>query len=328
MNNIKPIIFMITSLLIMSCEKSESIQIDYYLSADQKHNKFSRIIEPVLKVESGAVIQVETSEASDGQLGKNATLEDLKNIDFDPIHPLTGPVYVENAKVGDILAVDLLKIDLHDYGWQAIVGGFGFLTDRFSNPKLSIYDIDTNSKTINYKNKVKIPLKPFAGVMGVAPDTDELLSTIPPRENGGNMDDPSIVEGTTVYFPVLVDGALFSIGDTHAVQGLGEVCGTALESPMTITYRVRVLKGKVPIPEPQYENDEIYAVTGFGETIDIATKKAVNYMVDHLSSNYDLTEEEAYMLCSLVGDLKIAEVVDVPNMLVTMHFPKSILSQL
>ena len=328
MNNIKPIIFMITSLLIMSCEKSESIQIDYYLSADQKHNKFSRIIEPVLKVESGAVIQVETSEASDGQLGKNATLEDLKNIDFDPIHPLTGPVYVENAKVGDILAVDLLKIDLHDYGWQAIVGGFGFLTDRFPNPKLSIYDIDTNSKTINYKNKVKIPLKPFAGVMGVAPDTDELLSTIPPRENGGNMDDPSIVEGTTVYFPVLVDGALFSIGDTHAVQGLGEVCGTALESPMTITYRVRVLKGKVPIPEPQYENDEIYAVTGFGETIDIATKKAVNYMVDHLSSNYDLTEEEAYMLCSLVGDLKIAEVVDVPNMLVTMHFPKSILSQL
>ena len=328
MNNIKPIIFMITSLLIMSCEKSESIQVDHYLSADQKHNKFSRTIEPVLKVESGVVIQAETSEASDGQLGKNATLEDLKNIDFDPIHPLTGPVYVENAKVGDILAVDLLKIDLHDYGWQAIVGGFGFLTDRFPNPKLSIYDIDTNSKTINYKNKVKIPLKPFAGVMGVAPDTDELLSTIPPRENGGNMDDPSIVEGTTVYFPVLVDGALFSIGDTHAVQGLGEVCGTALESPMTITYRVRVLKGKVPIPEPQYENDEIYAVTGFGETIDIATKKAVNYMVDHLSSNYDLTEEEAYMLCSLVGDLKIAEVVDVPNMLVTMHFPKSILSQL
>ncbi|MBH11132.1 MAG: acetamidase [Candidatus Marinimicrobia bacterium] len=328
MNNIKPIIFMITSLLIMSCEKSKSIQVDHYLSADQKHNKFSRTIEPVLKVESGVVIQAETSEASDGQLGKNATLEDLKNIDFDPIHPLTGPVYVENAKVGDILAVDLLKIDLHDYGWQAIVGGFGFLTDRFPNPKLSIYDIDTNSKTINYKNKVKIPLKPFAGVMGVAPDTDELLSTIPPRENGGNMDDPSIVEGTTVYFPVLVDGALFSIGDTHAVQGLGEVCGTALESPMTITYRVRVLKGKVPIPEPQYENDEIYAVTGFGETIDIATKKAVNYMVDHLSSNYDLTEEEAYMLCSLVGDLKIAEVVDVPNMLVTMHFPKSRLSQL
>ena len=97
---------------------------------------------------------------------------------------------------------------------------------------------------------------------------------------------------------------------------------------MTITYRLRVLKDKPAIKEPQYENDEIYAVTGFGETIDIATKKAVNYMIDHLVDNYDITAEDAYMLCSLVGDLKIAEVVDVPNMLVTMHFPKKILKQL
>tara|TARA_B100000475_G_scaffold178120_2_gene143045 strand:- start:400 stop:828 length:429 start_codon:yes stop_codon:yes gene_type:complete len=142
------------------------------------------------------------------------------------------------------------------------------------------------------------------------------------------MDDPSMVEGSTIYFPVLVKGALFSIGDAHAVQGLGEVCGTALEAPMTITYRLRVIKDGAPIKEPQYETDKFYAVTGFGSTIDIATKKAVNYMVDHLTANYDITGEEAYMLCSLVGDLKIAEVVDVPNMLVTMHFPKSILKQL
>jgi len=179
-----------------------------------------------------------------------------------------------------------------------------------------------------FNGKITIPLKPFAGVMGVAPDTEEMLSTIPPRANGGNMDDPSIVEGTTVYFPVFVKGALFSIGDAHAVQGLGEVCGTAIEAPMTFVYRLRVLKNKPAIQEPQYETDDFYAVTGFGETIDIATKKAVNFMVDHLSENYDISAEDAYMLCSLVGDLKIAEVVDVPNMLVTMHFPKSILDQL
>ena len=136
-----------------------------------------------------------------------------------------------------------------------------------------------------------------------------------------------MTEGSTVYFPVLVKGALFSIGDAHAVQGYGEVC-TALEAPMTFTYRLRVIKDAAPIKEPQYETDEFYAVTGFGTTIDIATKKAVNYMVDHLIANYDITDEEAYMLCSLVGDLKIAEVVDVPHMLVTMHFPKSILNQL
>ena len=315
-------------LLITSCSSKVKIKPDYILSADQKHNKWSNLIEPVLSVVSGSVIQAETSEASDGQLHKDAKIDDLINLDFGPIHPLTGPVYVEEAEVGDILAVDILDIELHDYGWQAIVAGFGFLTDRFPDPKLSVHEIDKRNKTITFKDKVKIPLKPFAGVMGVAPNTSEMLSTIPPRENGGNMDDPSMVEGSTIYFPVLVKGALFSIGDAHAVQGLGEVCGTALEAPMTITYRLRVIKDGAKIKEPQYETDKFYAVTGFGSTIDIATKKAVNYMVDHLTANYDITGEEAYMLCSLVGDLKIAEVVDVPNMLVTMHFPKSILKQL
>ena len=318
----------IATLVLWSCTQKEGYTPDYILTADQKHNKFSSLIPPVLKVQSGSIIKAETSEASDGQLHKNAKIDDLENIDFGPIHPITGPVYVEEAEVGDILAVDLLKIDLHDYGWQAIVGGFGFLTDRFPNPKLNIHKIDVKNKTSMFNDKVKIPLKPFPGIMGVAPDTEEMLSTIPPRANGGNMDDPSLVEGTTVYFPVLVKGGLFSIGDGHAVQGLGEVCGTAIEAPMTFTYRLRVIKDKPEIKEPQYETDAYYAATGFGTTIDIATKKAVNYMVDHLSNNYDISAEDAYMLCSLVGDLKIAEVVDVPNMLVTMHFPKSILEQL
>lgn len=318
----------ISFLVIAACSSESRIEPDYFLSADQKHNKWSSTIEPVLTVPSGSVIQAETSEASDGQLHKNATLDDLINLDFGPIHPLTGPVYVEEAEVGDILAVDIIDIQLHEYGWQAIVSGFGFLSDRFKDPKLSIHEIDKNSNSIIFKDKVKIPLKPFPGVMGVAPNTTEMLSTIPPRENGGNMDDPGMVKGSTVYFPVLVKGALFSIGDAHAVQGYGEVCGTALEAPMTFTYRLRVIKDSTPIKEPQYETDEFYAVTGFGESIDIATKKAVNYMVDHLTANYDISDEEAYMLCSLVGDLKIAEVVDVPNMLVTMHIPKSVISQL
>ena len=324
----KKIMIVIIAMSLWSCTQDTAIKPDHILTADQKHNKFSKLIPPVLTVPSGAVIKAETSEASDGQLHAKAGLDDLINIDFGPIHPLTGPVYVEEAEVGDILAVDVLKIELHDYGWQAIVAGFGFLTDRFPDPKLKVHTIDKVRKTMQFSDKVTIPLMPFAGVMGVAPNTEEMLSTIPPRENGGNMDDPSIVEGTTVYFPVLVKGGLFSIGDTHAVQGLGEVCGTALEAPMTITYRLRVLKDKPAIKEPQYETDQYYAATGFGDTIDKATIKAVNFMIDHLVANYDISDEDAYMLCSLVGDLKIAEVVDVPNMLVTMHFPKSILAQL
>ncbi len=320
--------YIFTLLIIYSCETEKQIKPDYFLTADQKHNKFSSLIPPVLKVKSGSVIKADAYEASDNQLHRNATLEDLINIDFGPIHAMTGPVYVEEAEVGDILAVDLLKVELGDYGWQAIVGGFGFLTDRFPNPKLNIHEIDVLNKTTMFNDKIKIPLKPFPGIMGVAPNTEEMLSTIQPRANVGNMDDPILVEGTTVYFPVFVKGALFSIGDGHAVQGYGEVCGSAIEAPMTFTYRLRVLKNKPPIKEPQYETDDYYAVTGFGTTIDAATKKAVNYMVDYLINNYNVSPEDAYMLCSLVGDLKIAEVVDVPNMLVTMHFPKTIINQL
>ena len=171
---------------------------------------------------------------------------------------------------------------------------------------------------------IEVPLAPFPGVMGVAPDTDEMLSTIPPRANGGNMDDPNMTAGTTVYFPVFVEGALFSIGDTHAVQGHGEVAGTAVEAPMRVVYKIEVLKDARPIPEPQYETEDYYATTGFATTIDEAAKKATRYMVDYLVAERDMTRADAYMLCSLACDLKIAEVVDLPHMLVAMHVPKSI----
>ena len=139
------------------------------------------------------------------------------------------------------------------------------------------------------------------------------------------MDDPFLTEGTTVYFPVFVEGALFSIGDTHAAQGLGEVCGTAVEAPMTILYQVDVIKDARAIKEPQYETGDYYAVTGFATTIDEAAKKATRYMVDYLVEEHSLSRNEAYVLCSLAGDLHIAEVVDVPHVLVSMHIAKDVL---
>jgi acetamidase/formamidase len=296
----------------------------YFLTADQTHNKFSSVIPPAIKVPSGSVIEVYTKEASDEQITANSAVEDVVNMKSDPIHPLTGPVYVEGAEPGDILAVKIHKIELGEYGWQAIVPGFGFLADEFSEAKLKIFKLGANKKSVNFTDKISIQLKPFAGVMGVAPKTEEMLVTGPPRANGGNMDDPSLVEGTTVYFPVFVKGALFSVGDAHAVQGYGEVCGTAIEAPVRIVYEVNVIKGR-KIAEPQYETDDYYAVTGFGRTIDEAAKKATGYMIDYLAAEHGLSREDAYMLCSLAGDLKIAEVVDIPHMLVTMHISKDVL---
>ena len=296
----------------------------FTLTKDQTHNKFSSLIEPVLRVPDGTVIEAFTEEASDEQLLVDADLAALAELDFEPIHPLTGPVYVEGAQPGDVLKVTLHKIDLVNYGWNAITPGFGLLADQFTEPYIRTYTFKPGDKSVAFNDKINIPLRPFPGVMGVAPPTEELLNTIPPRANGGNMDDPNLVEGTVVYFPVFVEGALFSIGDAHAAQGLGEVCGTAIEAPMRFIYQVEVIKGK-SLQEPQYETDDYYAVTAFGTTIDEATRKAVLYMIDYLEAEHGLSRNEAYVLCSLAGDLKIAEVVDVPHMLVTMHMSKEVL---
>jgi len=305
--------------------KDSQYQIDHTLTKDQTHNKFSSTIPPILRVSSGMVVEAFTEDASDEQFHLNSEIEALDALDFEPIHPLTGPVYVENAVPGDVLKITLLDIDLGSWGWNAIIPGFGFLADSLDVKYLRTYALSKDMEQLEFNENITIPLKPFPGVMGVAPATTEMLSTIPPRANGGNMDDPNMIEGTSVYFPVFVEGGLFSIGDGHAAQGLGEVCGTAIEAPLRIVYKIELIK-EGNIQEPQYETKDYYATTGFAPTIDDAAKKATLYMVQYLQKNHGLSVEEAYALCSLAGDLKIAEVVDLPNMLVTMHMSKDVLN--
>ncbi len=297
---------------------------DVTLTADQTHARWSSTIPAIATVPSGSVVEVFTEEASDGQFDIGSTAADVANLDFDPIHPLTGPVAVEGAQPGDVLAVTLLDIEVGEWGWAAIAPGFGFLADRFTEPFYRGFEIPPGATEVRFTDEISIPLSPFAGVMGVAPATDSMLSTIPPRANGGNMDNRHMGVGTTVYFPVFVEGGNFSIGDTHAVQGDGEVSGTAVEAPMRVRYRIEVVEGARPIQEPQYETDDYYAVTAFATTLDEAARKATEYMIDWLVEERGLSAEEAYVLCSLVGDLKIAEVVDVPHVLVAMHMPKAV----
>ena len=318
------------ALLLVSCTdkiaNNSAPQIpepDFFIGTDQTHNKFSRAIPPAITVPSGSVIEAHTHEATGGQFNIDSTIEDLHTVDMDRVHTLTGPVYVEGAEPGDVLAVELIELEPGEWGWTGMTPNFGFLRGQHEETGFKTFELDKEANLVHFADGIDIPLRPFAGVMGVAPDTDEMLNTIPPRANGGNMDDPNLVAGTTVYFPVFVEGALFSIGDTHAVQGLGEVVGTAVEAPMRIVFRVSVVKNH-SIDEPQYETDEYYATTGFATTIDEAAVKATRYMIQHLVDSRGLSWGDAYMLCSLAGDLQIAEVVDLPHVLVTMHMPKRI----
>lgn len=299
---------------------------DHTLTADQTHSRWSRTVEPVLRVEPGAVVEAFTEEASDGQLSPSSTAEDLADLSFDPIHPLTGPVHVEGAEPGDVLAVTLHRVEVGHWGWSAVVPNFGFLSDEFRGPYLKTYRFGAGDSVARFSDDIAVPLRPFPGVIGVAPDTDSLLSTIPPRRNGGNMDDRDVVEGTTVYLPVLVEGALLSVGDGHAAQGDGEVSGTAIEAPLRIVYEVRLIDDPgYELSAPQYLTDEVYAVTGFAETIDEAARRATRAMVDYLTRSQGLDRTEAYVLASTAADLKIAEAVDVPHMLVTMQIPLDVL---
>ena len=297
---------------------------EYTLGPENSHNRWSSTIPPQLTVPSGAVVEVFTKEASDGQITESTTAEDLANVDFDLIHALTGPIYVEGASPGDILAVTLHEIEVQGWGWAGIFPGFGFLADEITGPWIRGFPMEPGATEVAFNDDITIPLAPFAGVMGVAPDTDSMLVTIPPRTNGGNMDNRHMIAGTTVYFPVQVEGALFSIGDAHAAQGDGEVSGSAIETPVRVVFEVEVMENTRGMVEPQYESDDYYAVTGFATTIDEAARKATRYMIDYLVAEHGLTREEAYVLCSIAGDMKISETVDVPHMLVSMHMPKGI----
>ena len=335
----KKILFSVLLVSLVSCKNDSNMesnvkakevmtdkvvpQPDFTITADKNHNKFSSAIPYQLKVPDGSVIETFTLEATGGQLNINSTIEDINAIDMDKVHTLTGPIYVEGAEPGDVLAVELLDLEPGDWGWTDLSPNFGFLAGEHENSLFKTYKLDKEHNLVHFNENISIPLKPFLGVIGVAPDTEEKLVTFPPRANGGNMDDPNMVKGVTVYLPVFVQGALLSLGDSHAVQGLGEVVGTAVECDMRVLIRVRVIKDK-NIAEPQYETDDYYATTGFGTTIDEAAKKATRYMIEYITATYDMSWEEAYMLCSLIGDLKIAEVVDLPHMLVTMHIPKDV----
>ena len=211
------------------------MQPQFFLAAERTHNRFSRQISPTLTVPSGAIIEVHTKEATDGQLYPDSNIEAVANLDFDPIHPLTGPIYVETAEPGDVLAVTLHEIEVKEWGWSAVIPGFGFLADEFTEPYLKTYHLEKGATHAQFNETISIPLSPFPGVMGVAPSTDEMLTTIPPRANGGNMDNRYLTKGTTVYFPIFVDGALFSIGDFMQHRETVRSAGPVLNLPCVLS---------------------------------------------------------------------------------------------
>jgi acetamidase/formamidase len=287
---------------------------------------------PVLTVAPGETVAFEVVDASGGQLDRDSTVADVERLDFGKVNPVTGPVFVDGAEPGDALKVTIDSFTPSGWGWTANIPGFGLLADQFTAAAIHIWTYDADRLVpAAFGPGGRVPLKPFCGTIGLAPAEPGLHSIVPPRRVGGNMDMRDLSAGTVLYLPVEVGGALFSVGDTHATQGDGEVCGTAIESPMELALTFDLVKG-ADLPFPRYETagpvarhfDEkgYHVTTGIGPDLMEGARAAVAGMIDLLGRSHGLSAVDAYMLCSVCADLRISEIVDQPNWVVSYYFPK------
>ena len=298
------------------------------------HHGWNRDFAPVHTIAPGETVTFETVDSSGGQLSPSATLADLAALDFSRVNPVPGPVHIDGAEPGDALAVTIEHFAPSGGGWTANIPGFGLLADAFPDPALHLWSYDTALATpAAFGRFARIPLKPFAGTIGLAPAEPGPHSVVPPRRVGGNLDMRDLATGSQLLLPVAVPGALFSVGDTHAAQGDGEVCGTAIESPMTVTLRFDLIKAAnlafpravLPTAPTRHIDSAGYDVTtGIGPDLMTGARDAVRGMIDLLTTRHGMPAVDAYMLCSVCGDLRISEIVDQPNWVVSFYMPRSV----
>lgn len=301
----------------------------------RQHIGWDNSLEPAVRIAPGDCLELTVVDAAGGQLTSTSTAASIGGLDFSRINPLTGPVHIEGAAPGDVLKVSVLSFVPSGWGWTANIPGFGLLAEDFTEPALHLwrYDPGTLAPAL-FGRWGKVPLKPFAGTIGVAPAERGLHSVVPPRRVGGNMDIRDLAAGTELFLPVEVAGALFSVGDTHAAQGDGEVCGTAIESPMRVALRFDLLKQEplafprfsTPGPVTRHLDAGGYEVTtGIAPDLMEAARAAVRSMIDLLGRRHGMPAVDAYLLLSVCGDLRISEIVDIPSWTVSFYFPRLVL---
>lgn len=348
------------------------------------HNRWHPDIPPAVEAEAGEEVVLQTRNAFDGGVTPTTQAEELRTANLNVVHPLTGPVYVQGAQPGDLLEVNILEIEPANWGFTAIIPGFGFLRDVFLDPYIVHWNIRDGYAESSDLPGVRIPGAPFMGTIGVAPSrrlrqeillreeelrlrggavlgpepadavpayeplASEGLRTVPPREHGGNMDIKQLTAGTRLLLPVFTEGALFSAGDAHFAQGDSECCGTAIEMDCTFHVNFQVRKGEAErrnIRFPIFERDDYFtspemaaprrfvATTGMcirdgvnqSEDASLASRNALLNMIQLLMER-GWSREQAYCICSVAVDLKVSELVDVPNFVVSAFLPLDIFS--
>ncbi len=290
----------------------ERITKEHVIFEMNKENK------PVLSVNSGTSVVFETQDCFSGEVQTEA--DTISSIDFAKVNPATGPLFVNDAHIGDTLKVTINRIDIEDKGAVLAAPGLGMFSDAIEQEETAIAQV-TEEATL-YKGHT-IPLRKMVGVIGTAP-ADEGVNTGTPGDHGGNLDTTLLGEGAILYLPVNVEGALLAMGDMHSSMGDGEVMGSGLEVAGEIEVTVEVLKDS-NLPLPFVETDEVYATLASRETMEAASQVALNNMSKFITDTTDLTFNQAGMFLSLAGDLKVSQVVN-PNKTMRVEVRKDILN--
>ncbi len=367
-------------------------------------NRYHPDIPPVVRAKAGDMIVYHTRDALDSDLTLSSNADDLAAIDLNLVHPMTGPVHIEGAKRGDVIAITLVDIEPDEYGYTVIIPGFGFLRDIYTEPFLINWRLTRTHAESDQMPGVKVPYEAFMGSVGVLPGgpevatwlaretalstaggvvlspqpigalptavcgpngsaKDECLRTIPPRENGGNMDVQQMQVGTTLLLPCFIDGCGVFVGDVHYAQGDGEVSGTAIETGpiVTVTTEIRKNQGKfikgpeveggaqikniepskfyqtiglplktegeLPVQYTYLESEKIKNLGNLSEDLTLAARDALIKMLAYIQRQYGLSAEQAYILASVAVDLRVGQVVDVPNYVVTAVLNEDVFNQ-
>ena len=364
-------------------------------------NRYHPNISPVATAAEGDFIVFETRDALDSDLTLDSNQDDVAALDLSGVHPMTGPVAIEGAERGDVLAVTVVDIAPDQFGYTVIVPGFGFLRDEFTEPYFVGWQQTRTHAVSEAMPGIAVPYEAFTGSIGTMPGepeieawlaresalaaaggialppeptgahpaavcgadgshTDRCLRTVPPRENGGNMDVQQMQVGTTILIPCFVDGCNLFVGDVHYAQGDGEVSGTAIETGAVVTVTTEIRKGlgsvitspqveggpqikniepsafhqtigypfkeagTVPTYHTYLESEKIEGLSQLSEDLTLAARNALSQMIDHIVRTYGLTREQAYILASVAVDLRVGQVVDVPNYVITAVLNKDV----
>jgi amidase len=289
------------------------------ITRDHVFFAFSPDLVPVSRIKQGEEGIMETHDCFQGQLKNEKDL--ITTLDWSHVNPASGPVYIEGAKPGDILKVDILKLDIGDRSIMVTIPGEGALGDIIQDMETAVLKLVGNE--LIFKDKVRIPKKPMIGVIGVAPESGSVPNGTPGL-HGGNMDCTLLGEGASIYFTVGVEGALFGAGDFHAAMGDGEIVVCGAETPGEFRFKAQVTNHLKGIPTPIIETKDIVATIYSAATADEAVNGAIHNMARFLVEFVKIPTNDAGMLMSLVGELKFCQVVD-PEKTIRFEFPKYVL---